>query len=140
MTPEDIIKELDLQPHVEGGYFRRMYRNAQGPEGRGHASTIYYLLEGNGFAHRHKLDVDELWFWHAGAPLTLEINAEGETPESLLLGPNVLAAERPQRLVPRNCWQRARSMGEWSLVSCCVTPGFLFETLEMDVDKMDVDT
>jgi len=128
----DIITRLGLKPHPEGGYYRRTYKNSEGPHGRGHATAIYYLLEGNGFARRHKLDADELWFWHAGAPITLEIKTVSGELETLTLGPDVTKGELPQQTVPRNSWQRAKSEGEWTLVSCCVTPGFLFETFEME--------
>jgi len=130
-TVKDIAKQLDLRPHPEGGYYRRTYKNQHGPHERGHASAIYYLLEGGGFARRHKLDADELWFWHAGAPLTLEFNSSDEEVRRLLLGPDITNGERPQQLIPRDHWQRARSEGEWTLVSCCVSPGFMFETFEM---------
>jgi len=130
---KEVIEKLELRPHPEGGYYRRTYKNKHGPHGRGHATAIYYLLEGGKFARRHKLDADELWFWHAGAPLTLEIYPEGdEQIETLLLGPDVTKGESPQLLVPRHHWQRVRSEGNWTLVSCCVTPGFTFETFKME--------
>lgn len=130
---KEIIEKLELRPHPEGGYYRRTYKNQQGPHGRGHATAIYYLLEGREFARRHKLDADELWFWHAGAPLTLEIYPEDdEKIETLVLGPHVTKGESPQVLVPRHYWQRVRSEGSWTLVSCCVTPGFAFETFKME--------
>jgi uncharacterized protein len=131
-----IVHQLGLTPHPEGGYYRRTYLNdLTGADRRGHASAIYYLLEGGKFARRHKLDADELWFWHAGAALTLEINPKGGAIETLMLGPDILKGELPQILVPRDHWQRARSEGDWTLVSCCVTPAFQFETFEMDTDQ-----
>ena len=58
MDKQALIKHLGLEPHVEGGYYRRSYRNELGPNGRGHASAIYYLLEGGGFAEPSGLACD----------------------------------------------------------------------------------
>lgn len=134
---EDIIRTLGLEPHIEGGFYRRTYKNNEGPSGeadnnRGHASAIYYLAEGDKYSHWHKLDGDELWLWHAGAALTLEVKEHNGTITKKRLGDNLALGERPQQLVPKNQWQRAISDDEWTLVSCCVSPGFLFETFEID--------
>jgi len=33
--------------------------------------------------------------------------------------------------VPTGVWQKARSLGDWTLVGCTVAPGFVFEGFEM---------
>lgn len=134
-SAQDIIRELNLKPHPEGGYYRRTYRNADAGAGRSRCSAIYYLLDQEGFALWHRIDSDELWHWHAGSPMTLEIGQEKEAPQSHILGPDILRGERPQLHVPANHWQRARADGPWSLVSCVVAPEFLFETLELPDGK-----
>lgn len=130
-SAQDIINELGLKPHPEGGYFRRTYRNAANGDKRGHCSAIYYLLDQQDFALWHRIDADELWCWHAGGPLTLEIGRDKNSAQPQALGTDILAGERPQILVPADHWQRARSNGGWSLVSCIVAPEFMFETLEL---------
>jgi predicted cupin superfamily sugar epimerase len=141
MKKEEIIKSLMLTPHPEGGYYRRTFKTesiagTEGPKGpngelRGYATAIYYLSEGKHFSRWHKTDGDELWLWHAGAPLTLEIKDEDEGVVQLSLGPDLMRGEEPQRLAPKNTWQRAKSLGDWTLVTCSVSPGFLFETFVM---------
>ncbi|MCB0954327.1 MAG: cupin domain-containing protein, partial [Microthrixaceae bacterium] len=37
----------------------------------------------------------------------------------------------PQVVVPADAWQSAEPMGEWTLVSCVVTPGFEFDHFEL---------
>lgn len=130
-SAQDIIERLGLKPHPEGGYFRRTYRNADSESSRGRCSAIYYLLDQEGFALWHRIDAGELWHWHAGAPMTLEIGPDKSVPQSQILGPDILRGERPQVHVPANHWQRARAEGAWSLVSCVVSPEFMFETLEL---------
>jgi len=136
-SAKDIIQKLDLTPHPEGGYYRRTYQNDEGAEGRGHATAIYYLLEGKEFALWHKVDADEIWFWHAGGTLTLEINEKGHTTTAHALGSDIAAGEKPQILVPAHAWQRARSNDDWTLVSCCVSPGFLFDTYDLATPEFD---
>tara|TARA_R110002096_G_scaffold164059_4_gene331734 strand:- start:2541 stop:2993 length:453 start_codon:yes stop_codon:yes gene_type:complete len=133
-TVQDLIENLELSPHPEGGYYKRTFQNKEGPKGRGHATAIYYLLEGGSFNKWHKIDSDELWFWHAGATLTLETAHNDKGVQSHTLGPNVLAGELPQLLAPAHKWQRAKSNGDWTLVSCSVSPGFTFENYDLIED------
>lgn len=135
-TAEDIVKILKLEPHPEGGYYRRTFKNTKGPkepggENRGHATAIYYLQMPD-YSLWHRTDGDELWFWHAGASLTLEIRGADGSVQTKTLGPDIAAGQEPQQLAPASLWQRAKSDGDWTLVSCSVSPGFLFETYELE--------
>ena len=51
--------------------------------------------------------------------------------EMKILGQQILKGEEPQVVVGRNVWQRARSLGEWTLVGCSVAPAFVFEGFEI---------
>jgi len=48
------------------------------------------------------------------------------------LGPDLLAGQRPQLVVAPQLWQSARSLGDYSLVGCTVSPGFEFEHFEIE--------
>ena len=72
----DVIARLDLQPHVEGGYFRRtfqadqraMLQTAGGP--RYLMTSIYYLLtEDSPVGQFHFNQSDILHFYHLGDPI-----------------------------------------------------------------------
>lgn len=132
---KEIIRELDLSPHPEGGYYRRTFCNSEAPGDRGHGSAIYYLLEKEGFALWHRIDADELWFWHAGSPLVLEVGQNREAEDTHTLGPDLAAGQRPQAHVPKGMWQRAKTLGSWTLVSCVVSPGFLFENFDLHLEE-----
>ena len=128
MSAEEIIRRLELAPHPEGGWYRQTW---VGPlvDGRASGTAILFLLKAGERSHWHRVDADEIWLWHAGAPLMLSMGVDeaGET----LLGPDVLGGEVVQAVVPAGWWQAARSTGEWTLVSCTVSPGFRFEGFEL---------
>lgn len=129
-----IILKLGLQPHPEGGWYRETWRAETAPGKRAGATAILFLLDAGERSHWHRVDASELWLWHAGSPLALSMAASGEGPLShSLLGPNVLAGEMPQLLVPPGHWQAAEPDGGWVLVSCVVSPGFEFSGFELAV-------
>lgn len=126
MTATEVIAQLDLAPHPEGGWYRETFRDTAGPEGRGASTAIYFLLEAGQESRWHRVDAAEVWHFHAGAPLLLTIGAVEHR-----LGVDLLAGERPQAVVPSGVWQKARSLGDWTLVGCTVAPGFDFAGFEM---------
>lgn len=130
-TARDIIAELDMQPHPEGGWYVETFRDMDGPDGRARSTAIYYLLEAGDVSHWHRVDALEIWHWHAGAPLDLMISEDGKTSRTIALGPDVTNGQRPQGIVPTGAWQSAKSTGGWTLVGCTVAPGFEFSGFEM---------
>jgi len=42
---ENIIREFDLTPHPEGGYYSEIYRDLPGDGSRGAVMVIYFLLK-----------------------------------------------------------------------------------------------
>jgi predicted cupin superfamily sugar epimerase len=128
MSAEAIIAKLGLQPHPEGGWDRETWR---GPElaGRASGTAILFLLKAGERSHWHRVDADEIWLWHAGAPLVLSMGVD--TALEVRLGPDVLGGEVVQAVVPAGWWQAARRLGDWVLVSCTVSPGFRFEGFEL---------
>jgi uncharacterized protein len=133
LSAAEIMRLLDLKPHPEGGHFRETFRDPRTVEGERAASTAaYYLLTRCERSHWHKVDAVEVWHYHAGAPLKLEIALNVDGPvECLTLGADLAAGERPQAMVPAHAWQAAQSLGEWTLVGCTVAPGFEFTGFEM---------
>ena len=131
-TAQEVIAELGLQPHPEGGHFVESFRDRSVAGERGAVTVIYFLLKSGEVSRWHRVDAVEVWHWYAGAPLKLRIaELEGTTPKEHLLGSNVLAGARPHAVVPANAWQSARSLGDWTLVGCTVAPAFQFEGFEM---------
>ncbi|WP_448950874.1 cupin domain-containing protein [Labrys neptuniae] len=127
----EIIALLDMQPHPEGGHYVQTFRDGAQHGDRPASTAIYYLLQAGERSHWHRVDAAEIWHFHAGSPLALELSADGVTSERLILGTDFAAGERPQGIVPTGVWQAARSLGAWTLVGCTVAPGFRFEGFEL---------
>lgn len=130
-TCQDIIRLLDLKPHPEGGHYRETWRGDAALGERAAGTAIYYLLGENEISHWHRIDADEIWLWHAGAALDLGLSRDGKHVDTHRLGENLGQGERPQVIVPRYCWQTARSLGSWTLVTCTVSPAFSFDGFEL---------
>ncbi len=129
-TAARIIEKLGLSPHPEGGWYRQTWL-AEGA-GRPAGSAIHYLLEAGQRSHWHRIDSTEIWHFYAGAPLVLSMAADDAGPVTEhLLGPDILAGQRAQIIVPVQHWQAARSTGAWTLVGCTVSPAFHFEGFHM---------
>ncbi|XKK41806.1 cupin domain-containing protein [Nocardiopsis sp. ARC36] len=127
---------LDLLPHPEGGWYRPTWRAGTQvrPEGRpGPRSTatgITFLLGPREESRWHRLRSEEMWAFHRGGPLWLELGGRGDSPVSeggAVLGPAIERGEHLQFVVPRDTWQTARPLSEEEvLVGCFVSPGFDF--------------
>ena len=131
MTPEEIIRLLDLKPHPEGGHYRETFRDPAAGGGRAHSTAIYYLLRQYERSHWHRVDAAEVWHHYAGAALALSIAEPGQPVAILTLGSDLGRGERPQAVVPAGAWQAAAPLGPWALVGCTVAPGFEFSGFEM---------
>ena len=138
MQADQIIAILNLAPHPEGGWYRQTWA---GPvvNGRASGTAIYFLLKSGERSHWHRVDADEIWMYHAGAPLILSL-ADTETGPAryIRLGPDVLNGDTPQAIVPAQGWQAARTTGDYTLVSCTVSPGFRFEGFHLAPPEFDI--
>ena len=132
MTAEEIIAELGMAPHPEGGWYVELWRGDEEP--RAAYSSIYFLLKRGERSHWHRVDAAEIWHYHAGAPLLLKRAASDAGPaEVLRLGTDLAAGERPQHLIRPGEWQAAETTGDWTLVGCTVAPGFELAALGFDI-------
>ena len=131
LSTDDIIEQLGLVPHPEGGLFRETFRDAPGDGDRAASTAIYYLLRQGEVSHWHYVDAVEVWHWYAGAPLALSIADGDSAAKIVILGMGLADGQRPQAVVPAFYWQSARSLGAWTLVGCTVAPGFEFAGFEV---------
>ena len=134
---DELIAELQLLPHPEGGFYRETYRSASAvqalspPERRSAVTTIFFLLKQGQYSRLHQVDADEIWHFYEGSPLELTWGPLDGTPcEQRRLG-LVAKDQSPVLVVPAHAWQAARSTGDYPLVGCTVAPGFEFRHFRM---------
>lgn len=137
------IDRLSLQPHPEGGYFRETYRSADlieegalggrypGPRSAG--TGVLFLLTSEEFPSLHRLKSDEVWYFHAGSPITVHVIEPSGGYRSMRVGLGIDDGQSPQAVVTAGSWFGATvdEPGGFALVGCAVAPGFDFEDFEL---------
>ena len=132
-TAEYYIKNLNMDPHIEGGYFKESFiSNDEARKDKKLWSSIYFLLRTGEVSNFHRLKSDELWYYHDGEALTIYmITPEGELITSQL-GKNIENGEMPQVLVPKGyIFGSAMNNDGYSLVGCMVSPAFDYNEFEL---------
>ena len=125
MTKKEIIEKLGLTPLLpEGGYVKELHRGKV-INGRQSYGTIYYLLDPDTFSCMHKLENDEIWYYHDGPALELYLIYE-DRDEIRYLGKDILSGEEPQIRIPGGVYMGARmkEKGEYTLVSTSMVPAY----------------
>ena len=122
-SADEVIANLSLSPHPEGGHFRPMARDPGLVVCGSEAATDYRLLTGQAGDWR-LVETTEIWAFYMGAQLELEI-ATDQGLRPLVLGP-----DQPQIAAPAGAWRRMRSLGDWTLASCSTAPGLAADVVE----------
>ena len=118
-----------MPPHPEGGWFAETWRDEA-------STAIWFLLRAGERSRWHRLHgATEVWHHYGGDALTLRLSRDGVAVESIVLGPDLVAGERPQAVVPAGAWQSAEPVAGqpagYALVGCTVAPPFRFEAFEL---------
>ncbi len=144
LTANKVIDLPGMQPlNGEGGFFKETYRTAYtlGPEAlpeqfgaeRVGKTAIYYLVTPESFSALHRLPGDELYHFYLGDPLDLSLLHSDGRVETIRLGSDLRAGERPQALAPGGAWQGSALApgGAWALVGTTMSPGFHVDDFEL---------
>lgn len=124
-----LVESLNLAPHPEGGWYRRIHTGTvpvqrPGGEERPGITLIHYLLPAGIHSAWHRVDGDEIWHYLDGDPLTLWHRRADGSGVDITLGPAGRAD--PIAVIPAGDWQAASPNGRWTLTACAVGPGFDF--------------
>lgn len=143
MNIQQVIDNLGLAPHPEGGYYRRTYQCERMltprdmpcgfDEPRPVSTAILYLLRAGQYSRLHRIRQDELWHFHLGGPLRLVWIDRGGRARETVMGPDILNGHELQCAVAGGCWFGATPApgADFSLVGCTVAPGFDFSDLRL---------
>ncbi|MFW8591026.1 cupin domain-containing protein [Glaciecola sp. 2405UD65-10] len=132
LTKQQVIEQLQLSHHFEGGYFRQSFKaehrdmvnTARGE--RTTMSVIYYMLSNdNSIDHFHTKHSDGIEFYHLGAPITYHMIYPDGRYEKVVVGPDIANGQQLQLAVPGGTYKAAElTAGEYGLVSEAVAPGW----------------
>jgi uncharacterized protein len=87
-------------------------------------SSNWYLLEGGHVLRLHRLNQDELWFFHEGASIDLHIFSETGY-RSVSLGHEVDNGQSYNGCAPHSTWFGAEVQAPgFALASCSLSPGW----------------
>ena len=143
-TIQNIISQLNLKPHPEGGYFKETYRSvgeikhdSLDPEYKGsrnYSTCIYFLLTSENFSAFHRIKQDEIWHFYDGSPIRLHTISPSGEHSQFIIGRDFNNGETPQLVVPGGYWFAAEIINDnsYALVGCTVAPGFSFEDFELE--------
>ena len=139
ITANELINTLDLEAHVEGGYFRRTFQADHrdkvdtefGP--RFTLTSIYYLLtDQSPIGHWHLNRSDIIHFFHLGAPITYYLIDDEGKLSTVTMGPDPTQGHQLQMTVKGGTWKASHlTSGEYGLISEAVAPGFDFEDMTL---------
>ncbi|WP_345425263.1 cupin domain-containing protein [Halioxenophilus aromaticivorans] len=142
-SAEQLIETLELEQHVEGGYFKRtfqadhrsMIKTEQGE--RFTLTSIYYLLTAQSpIGHWHLNRSDIIHFFHLGDPIDYFLIAPDGALSTVTLGPNPPLGHQLQMTVTGGTWKASRLTGSrYGLISEAVAPGFDYK--DMALGKRD---
>ena len=121
LSANEVKSLFEMQPiEDEGAFWAPGTRNSE-------MNSILALItnEPNGFSAMHKLNLTEGWQWLAGAPLEMLQLHPGRSEKILL------DRENSQALVGIGIWQGAKTLGDWTLISCWCAPAFEYELFEL---------
>ena len=138
-TKQQLIDQLQLERHIEGGYFRRTYQSDDHPKidtsagQRLRISSIYYLLTDDAPIGRwHLNQSDILHYFHLGDPIRYcLIDREGNF-STHILGPNPNLGHSLQLVVKGGTWKASiLDRGSYGLLSEAVCPGFEYQDMTL---------
>lgn len=131
------VSHLQLQPHPEGGYYKEVFRSRieinklHETTVKQACTSIYYLLEGADYSGFHRLQSDEIWYFHKGQPLYVH----AISPDGVYIIHELSDTETGSLsvVIPAGWWFAAQipSGKKFTLVSCAVAPAFNFTEFEM---------
>lgn len=137
LTANRVIEMLGMKPlPVEGGYFAETHRSGELPASiiaethpgpRAQGTAIYYLLTPDTRSAMHRLPGPEIYHYYLGDPVELLVLAPDGGGQTVTLGGDLIAGQRPQVVVPGGSWQGSVILpGEhgFALMGTTMSPGY----------------
>ena len=135
-----LIEKYKLLPFSEGGYFAEIYTSSSSSliqnNNRPLAGSIYFLLDQKDITRFHRLDCEEIWYFHQGVGINIYFVEENNTISLKQLG--IGKGQEPMIVIPKNTIFGAENIDTngYTFISCITVPKFSPKGFEPITKKM----
>lgn len=149
---EQIVTQLGLESHPEGGFYKETYRSQGTIESsalpndyqgdRNYATCIFFLLTSDNFSAFHKIKQDEIWHFYAGSPISIHVISNSGDYKKHKIGSDLEKGLSPQLVVYGGDWfaSEVEEPNSYALAGCSVSPGFDFADFDLaDRNKLSLE-
>ena len=147
LTAKQLAKALNLEPHVEGGYFRQTFKADHRPNiatengDRVTMTSIYYLLSADSpVGHFHMNQSDIMHYFHTGDPITYYMLKPDGSLQTTILGPDPTKGHQMQMMVKGGTWKASKIATDakfgYGLIGEAVAPGFDYADMQLGKTAM----
>ena len=128
-----LIEKYKLLPFSEGGYFAEIYTSSSSliqNNDRPLAGSIYFLLDQKDITRFHRLDCEEIWYYHQEVGINIYFVEENNTISLRQLG--IGEGQYPIVVVPKNTIYGAENIDTngYTFISCITVPKFSSKCFE----------
>lgn len=113
---------------IEGTFYKSTYVSQKtiGNEPVGTAIIGLYCREPLSVSCFHRLKQEEVWHFYKGHPFVLHLLYPNGNYQQVIMGNDILQAQKVQFTIPANVWQAAELLpnSEYALFGCTMSPGF----------------
>jgi purine nucleoside permease/predicted cupin superfamily sugar epimerase len=147
LTAKQIAQALNLEAHVEGGYFRQTFKADHRPTiptengDRVTMTSIYYLLSAESpIGHFHMNQSDIMHYFHKGDPITYYMLTDDGNLQKTILGPDPTKGHHMQMMVKGGTWKASKIPTDgkygYGLIGEAVAPGFEYSDMQLGKKAM----
>jgi purine nucleoside permease/predicted cupin superfamily sugar epimerase len=147
LTAKQLAKALNLEPHIEGGYFRQTFKADHRPSiatekgDRVTMTSIYYLLSADSpVGHFHMNQSDIMHYFHTGDPITYYMLKPDGSLQITILGPDPTKGHQMQMMVKGGTWKASKIPTDakfgYGLIGEAVAPGFDYADMQLGKTAM----
>lgn len=143
LTPDEIMKLLDLEPNATCGFVRVTFLSkrtvapgglpAPFADGRPLGSALYFMVTPGAPVRLHRIRNEQLYHYYLGDPLEVFLLHGDGHAERVIVGPDLRSGQRLQLLIPGNTFHTARLIGQrrWFLGASTEWPGVIPADVEI---------
>ncbi len=115
----------NLESHPEGGWFSEYYTSEGSHDGRAYSGSIYFLLDKDEISHFHRIDCEEIWFYHEGCGLKITSIIDGVVKEHFL-GKEIENGQEMMVVISKGAAFASENLDKdgYTFVSCATSPKF----------------